>query len=203
MEKDKLRNIIEALVFASGTPITVAQIREIIEGAGKKEIEDALEDLAHGLSDRVFFLKKVGGGYQFATRPEYSKYIGHLYENKLRSRLSRAALETLAIIAFKQPITKVEISAIRGVNSDGVIKNLLERKLITISGRDPGPGRALVFTTSKDFLHYFGINEIADLPRPKEIEELLADGEGGKLLGQISDEKVLENEESEHEDSNQ
>lgn len=203
MEKDKLRNIIEALVFASDTPITVTQIREIIEGVGKREIEDALEDLAHGLSDRVFFLKKVGGGYQFATRPEYSKYIGHLYENKLRSRLSRAALETLAIIAFKQPITKVEISAIRGVNSDGVIKNLLERKLITISGRDPGPGRALVFTTSKDFLHYFGINEIADLPRPKEIEELLADGEGGKLLGQISDEKVLENEESEHEDSNQ
>ncbi len=94
-------------------------------------------------------------------------------------------METLAIIAFKQPISRVEVSAIRGVNSDGVIKTLLDARLITISGRDEGPGRALLFKTTPEFLRYFGINDISDLPRPKEVEELLAAGEGGQLLKEL------------------
>jgi segregation and condensation protein B len=115
-----------------------------------------------------------------------------LYDVKARSRLSRAALETLAIIAFRQPISKVEISAIRGVNSEGVIKGLLERNLVTITGRDTGAGRSLMFSTTKEFLQYFSLDNIADLPKPKEIEELLAEGEGSRILTELSDESFLE-----------
>ncbi|MBN2000400.1 SMC-Scp complex subunit ScpB, partial [candidate division KSB1 bacterium] len=120
-------------------------------------------------------------------------------EERVRSRLSRAALETLSIIAFKQPISRVEVSAIRGVNSDGVIKGLLERRFITIVGRDSGAGRALLFVTTDDFLRYFGLNDIGDLPRPKEIEELLAEGEGGRLLSELPEEMLLKQDTDESE----
>ena len=119
-----------------------------------------------------------------------------MFQEKQRSRLSRAALETLAIVAFKQPISRVEVSAIRGVNSDGVMKKLLDFRLITISGRESGPGRPLLFKTTQEFLNYFGINDISELPRPKEIEELLAEGEGSEILQRLPDEALLSEKES-------
>ncbi len=188
MDIKQLVYIVESLIFASDSPLSVRQISTIVQEADKEEIEQAIALLEEDLDNRAFFLNKVGGGYQFATKPEFSKWISHMHESKARNRLSRASLETLSIIAFKQPISRIEVSAIRGVNSDGVIKNLLERQLITITGRDKEQGRALLFSTTKEFLQYFNLNDIADLPRPKEIEELLAEGEGGKLLNDLPEE---------------
>jgi len=193
MDKDQLKYVVEALIFASDSPISIKQIKDILQDdAEKQQVEEAIQLLNQDYQPRSIFLKKVSGGYQFSSRPEYSKWVGRLYENKLRSRLSRAALEVLSIIAFKQPISRVEVSAIRGVNSDGVIKGLLERRLITIVGRDRGPGRALLFETTKEFLQYFSLDQISDLPKPKEIEELLAEGEGGRLLAEIPQEELPE-----------
>lgn len=190
MDKDQLKFVVEALIFASDSPISIKQILDVLqEDVEKQNIEEAIELLNQDYQQRPIYLKKVSGGYQFSSRPQYSKWLSRLYENKLRSRLSRAALEVLSIVAFKQPISKVEISAIRGVNSDGVIKGLLERRLITIVGRDRGPGRSLLFETTKEFLQYFSLDQISDLPRPKEIEELLAEGEGGRLLADLPPEE--------------
>jgi len=185
MDNEQLKQIVEALIFASDTPLTVRQMVSLIEAVSAEQIEQVLQLLNSEYRARPFFLKRVGGGYRFATRPEFSAYVKKLFEQKSRSRLTRAALETLAIVSFKQPISRSQISAIRGVNSDGVVKGLLERNLIGIGGRDTGPGRALLFSTTDDFLYYFGLNEISDLPRPKEIEELLAEGEGANLLREI------------------
>ncbi|HNW60580.1 MAG TPA: SMC-Scp complex subunit ScpB [bacterium] len=197
MEQEKLKSILEALIFASDVPISINQLKGILEGVEKAEIESALEVLSGELSGRAFFLKKVGGGYQFATRPEYFRWIKQMFAGRERNRLTRAALESLAIIAFKQPISRVEVAAIRGVNSDGVMQTLLERKLIAMTGRDDGPGRALLFGTTKEFLLYFGIDDIADLPKPKEIEELLASGEGQKIIQEIPEEEILQQESDE------
>jgi|GEM_PF-368177 len=191
MHKEQLPKILEALIFASDTPLALSQIHALFPDLEKDDLDSALMQLENELKDRAVFLKKVAGGYQFASRPEYWRYIKKMYAGKERTRLTRAALETLAIIAFKQPISRVEVSAIRGVNADGVIKTLLERKLITMTGRDGGPGRALLFSTTREFLHYFGINEISDLPKPKEIEELLAQGEGERIIQEIPEESIL------------
>ncbi len=190
MNKEQLKSVVEAMVFASDTPLTIHQMVSVLENFEKSEIEEALSQIQEELTGRAFTLKKVSGGYQFASRPEYSRWIKKMYQGKERNRLTRAALETLAIVAFKQPISRVEVSAIRGVNSDGVIKGLLERKLITISGRGEGQGRALMFTTTPEFLQYFGINEIADLPKPKEIEELLAAGEAARIMSELEEASI-------------
>ena len=187
MDRDHLKRIIEALIFASGEPIGLAQLSTILADVAEEEIETCVNQLESEFGDRSFVLKKVSGGFEFVTRPEYARWLKVLYETKSRSRLTRAALETLAIIAFKQPISRVEISAIRGVNSDGVMKSLLEKRMITISGRASGQGRPLLFSTTKDFLRYFGINDISDLPKPKEIDALLAEGEAGKILEEIGE----------------
>ena len=199
MDKEQLVRILEALIFASETPLTLKQMSAILPDVKAEEIEEALQQLTSDLKGRAIFLKKVGGGYQFGTRAEYADLIGEMLQEKQKSRLSRAALESLAIVAFKQPISRVEVSAIRGVNSDGVMKKLLDFRLITISGRASGPGRPLLFKTTPEFLHYFGINDVSELPRPKEVEELLAEGEGGELLKEIPDEALLSDEADSHE----
>ena len=203
MNNKQLVHILEALIFASEAPLTLKQMVAILEEVDPSDIENALRELSSDLSDRAIYLKKVGGGYQFGTRAEYAEWISEMFQEKQRSRLSRAALETLAIVAFKQPISRVEVSAIRGVNSDGVMKKLLDFRLITISGRESGPGRPLLFKTTPEFLNYFGINDISELPRPKEIEELLAEGEGSEILQRLPDEALLskKNEASEQDDS--
>ncbi|MBN1464802.1 SMC-Scp complex subunit ScpB [candidate division KSB1 bacterium] len=190
MDKGQLVRIVEALVFASETPLSVNQMHAILKDVEPSEIEAALTQLAAELQERAIYLKRVGGGYRFSTRADYADWISEMFQEKAKSRMSRAALESLAIVAFKQPISRVEVSAIRGVNSDGVMKKLLDFRLITISGRDSGPGRPLLFKTTQEFLNYFGINDISELPRPKEIEELLAEGEGAEILKEIPNEAV-------------
>ncbi len=174
-QTNQLNAIVEALIFASDEPISYEMLKSNVEDAtiGQiKKIVDAL-NLEYAQSNRSFYIVELAGGLQMVTREAFAPWIKRLFQKKLKGRLSQAALESLSVIAFKQPVSKTEVAAIRGVNSDGVIKTLLERKLIAISGRDDGPGRPLLYKTTKEFLRYFGINDIKDLPKPREIEELL------------------------------
>ncbi|MDZ7344210.1 MAG: SMC-Scp complex subunit ScpB [candidate division KSB1 bacterium] len=174
MERQELKRIVEALIFAADEPLSVERILETIEIKNGVDLAAVIDELnrEYQQSGRAFLIRQVAGGYQIATRPDYSSWIRKLYLGRHKTRLSQAALETLAIIAFKQPISRVEIAQIRGVNSDGVIGTLLERRLVTISGRAEGVGRPLLYSTTPEFLKYFGLNELADLPKPREIEEL-------------------------------
>lgn len=124
-------------------------------------------------TDRSFHIVEIAGGYQFATRPSVSMYVSRLYKERSRRRLSSAALETLAIVAYKQPVSKADIENIRGVNCDEVLKSLLEKNLVTITGRAETVGRPLLYGTTDEFLRQFGLPSMRDLPKPREIEELL------------------------------
>lgn len=168
-------SILEALLFVSESPLTVPKIREIIGNLTPREITQGVEYLndQYRKTGRSFEIKEIAGGYQILTLPEFSAYINLLFQKKQKSKLSQKALETVAIIAYKQPITKHDVEEIRGVNVDGVIKTLLSRGLITISGRAKAPGGPFLYTTTKKFLDYFGINSLNDLPKLKEIDELI------------------------------
>ncbi|HLA54404.1 MAG TPA: SMC-Scp complex subunit ScpB [Flavitalea sp.] len=171
---------IEALVFASDKPLTPIDITELINNAfGFMDDKLTMEQIQTGIEAVVekyrsefypFEMKESGGGWQFLTKKEYHKTVAQLNGEKFLKRLSTAALETLAIIAYKQPITKSEVESIRGVNCDYSIQKLLEKELIVISGRNEElPGKPLIYVTSRSFMDYFGINSAADLPKLKEI----------------------------------
>ncbi|MCK4895059.1 MAG: SMC-Scp complex subunit ScpB [Calditrichia bacterium] len=174
-EKKVYVNILESLLFTSEAPLTVSRIREIIPELKPKEIEEAVTNLneQYQKGGRTFEIKEIAGGYQLFTLPEYADYIDKLFQTRQKSRLTQKALETVAIIAYKQPLTKHEIEEIRGVNVDGVMKTLLSRNLITISGRAKAPGSPFLYVTTKRFLDYFGLTGLEDLPKLKEIDELI------------------------------
>lgn len=171
---------IEALLFASDKPLTPIDITELINNAfgfmddkiNMEQVQTAIEGIVEKYSAEFypFELRESGGGWQFLTKKDYHKTVAQLNGDKFLKRLSTAALETLAIIAYKQPITKADIEAIRGVSCDYSIQKLLEKELIVISGRNEElPGKPLVYNTSRNFMDYFGINSPADLPKLKEI----------------------------------
>jgi segregation and condensation protein B len=171
---------IEALIFASEKPLTALDIVELINNAlGFLEERinlDQVESCIEGIREKYqsefypFEMKESGGGWQFLTKKDYHKTIAQLNGDKFLKRLSTAAMETLAIISYKQPITKGEIESIRGVNSDYSIQKLLEKELIVITGRSENlPGKPLIYATSKSFMDYFGINSSEDLPKIKEV----------------------------------
>ncbi|HEY4613114.1 MAG TPA: SMC-Scp complex subunit ScpB [Bacteroidota bacterium] len=181
-----VKELIEALIFAAAEPLTFKQLKSIFdesEQAGERRSIDAseVETIVSTLNEefqqaqKPYRVIKIAGGYQFATVVEYAEWVGKLYKEQGRRKLSQSSLETLAIIAYKQPITRPDIEVIRGVDCDYVLGTLLEKKLITITGRAPTPGRPLLYGTTESFLKHFGLNEISDLPKPREIEELLAD----------------------------
>jgi len=183
MEVSNLIPHIEALIFASDKPLTAAEITDLINGAfgfmedkiGTEQIEASLEGIVEKYNSEFypFEVRQSGGGWQFLTKKDFHKTVAQLNGEKFLKRLSAAALETLAIVAYKQPVTKGEIEAIRGVSSDYAVQKLLEKELIVISGRNEKlPGHPLVYTTSKNFMDYFGINSPEDLPK---IREVLAD----------------------------
>ena len=175
MEFQLVKRVVEALLFATDSPVTADRLRSIVDSVGTEQIQNIIEQLneEYEKEGRCFHIIEVGGGYQFATRPQYATWIRKLYRGRRLSRLSSAALETLAIIAFKGPIIRAEIEVVRGVNVEGVLKTLLERNLITVVGREETPGRPLLYDTTQDFLVYFGLNSLSDLPKPRELEELL------------------------------
>jgi segregation and condensation protein B len=183
MEISSLIPHIEALIFASDKPLTSIEITDLINQAfgfmEDKIVEEQVSTALEGIVEKYnsefypFDVKESGGGWQFLTKKEYHKTVAQLNGEKFLKRLSAAALETLAIIAYKQPITKGEIESIRGVSSDYSVQKLLEKELIIISGRNEKlPGHPLVYATSKNFMDYFGINSPEDLPK---IREVLAD----------------------------
>jgi segregation and condensation protein B len=172
---DNLKNIIEALLFASDIPLPIQKLKEILEVDSVKYIRKGLDDLEkhYKKTESAMRIIEVAGGFQIVSKEEYAIYVQKLYKGRQASRLTQRALETLAIVAYKQPITKHEIENIRGVNVDGVVKTLLERNLITIEGREKAPGNPLLYGTTKYFLEYFGLKSLEALPKLKEIDELL------------------------------
>ncbi|MDP4116310.1 MAG: SMC-Scp complex subunit ScpB [Bacteroidota bacterium] len=177
--------VIEALIFSSDEPLNSADIIKAIKGLDGEDIKitpDEIEETVDILNKKYeeesklsFRISKIANGFLFSTRPEYAKYLGFLSSEKSKRRLSQAALETLAIIAYKQPITKPELETIRGVNSDYILNTLLEKNLITISGRAETIGRPLLYGTTDEFLKYFGLYKLSDLPKPREIDEIMKD----------------------------
>jgi len=169
---DDIKNIIESLLFVADEPLTIDRLKKIISGAESRELREVLEELEADYETRQggFFLKQVAGGYQIRTRPEYMEWIKRLLQPK-PLRLSKAALETLAIIAYKQPVIRSDVEHIRGVDCGGILRVLLERKFVRVLGRKDIPGRPLIYATTKRFLEVFDLKNLKDLPSPKEIEE--------------------------------
>jgi len=177
-------SVIEALIFASDDSLSAEEIiRAIKEIDGedvqinKEEIEDTVDLLNNKYkgNENSFRIIRIANGYLYATLEEYAKFVGFLSSERAKRRLSQAALESLSIIAYKQPITKPELESIRGVNSDYILSTLLDKNLITIKGRAESVGRPLLYGTTDEFLKYFGLNSLSDLPKPRELEEIMQD----------------------------
>lgn len=179
MEISEVKKILEALLFVSDKPLSLKELKDIIKAdvADISNLEDILKELKdeYATLNKPYEIKFVADGWTFATKPEYSPWIKKLLKEKTVLKLSPSALETLAMIAYKQPITRAEIDEIRGVESSGVIDTLLERKLIKIVGRKEALGRPLLYGTTQDFLKHFGLAHLSELPliedMPKEIQE--------------------------------
>ena len=168
-----LKLIVESLLFASGEPLTPHQIRDLLPGKDLKEIKEVLKELKdeYETMKRSFLIKEVAEGYQFRSLPKFRPYIANMLIST-QSRLSKAALETLTIIAYKQPIIRQEIERLRGVEVGGILKMLLKKGLIRIVGRKSLPGRPIIYGTTKKFLEVFDLKDLSSLPTLKEIEEL-------------------------------
>ncbi len=204
------KQIVEALIFASDVPISAKKIADLEEELDSRKIKKIVEELNsdYQKSKRAFFIANVAGGFQLNTRKDFTPWLKKLFKGRLRTRLSQASLESLAIITFKQPLSRVEVDAIRGVNSGGVIKNLLERNLVCIAGRSEGHGKPLLYGTTKEFLRYFGINDIADLPKPKEIDEIMGkldqeEGISESIIETLTETESFEDESNHKDDSAQ
>lgn len=179
MEDQQLRSAIEALLFIAGNPVSAERLKGVFEDASREQIEAQLNALRQEHDGRAagIMLAEIAGGWQFVTRPEHAAWVRKFRTVKSSARLSRPALETLAIIAYKQPITRTEIEAVRGVNVDGIVRNLMERRLIKIVGKKDIPGKPMLFGTSTEFLQHFGMKDLSSLPTLKEFQELDASEE--------------------------
>ncbi|MBN2608192.1 MAG: SMC-Scp complex subunit ScpB [Candidatus Fermentibacteraceae bacterium] len=172
---DRLAREVEALIFASDEPLSISQLCEYT-GSGEDSIHQALDRINRAFRDQHHALGiiEVAGGFRIATESEFGDVVSQLFEGKKPGKLSRAALETLAVVAYSQPCTRMSVESIRGVNCDSAIRTLLEREMIRISGRMETPGRPLLYSTTSAFLEYFGLSNLDHLPRYEEIEELLS-----------------------------
>lgn len=173
----KLKSILEALLFAAPGPVRLEQLALAAEVA-PYEIEPLLADLGdeYRRTGRGFVLVELAEGYQLRTRPEHAEMVRRLQASR-PVRISRAALETLAIVAYRQPVTRADIDYLRGVDSGGVLKSLLDKRLVRIEGKKDIPGRPLLYGTSREFLEFFGLQSLADLPTLKEFTELTTESE--------------------------
>jgi segregation and condensation protein B len=177
MTTDNRRAVVEALLFASSKPLTADNISDAsgIDKAGLKEILAALQE-EYASEHRGFTLEEVGGGFQLRSDPRFSTEIGKLYAARTRRRMTRSSLESLSIIAYRQPATRAEVEHIRGVDSGAVLKTLLSLSMIRILGRKEAPGRPILYGTTREFLEYFGLRDIESLPTLEEVTELLEEG---------------------------
>lgn len=165
-----MKNIIEALLIATDSPLGLEQIAEIVK-ISKEEIKKYIDELnlEYETTNRAFEIKEVAGGFQIYTLPQYAEWVSVLHQKK--EKLSKAALETLAIVAYHQPITRAEIEKTRGVDSSWILDSLLQKGLIKTAGRVQAPGRPIKYATTKEFLRYFGINDLSDLPKEEDFGE--------------------------------
>lgn len=183
----KTTRIVEAILFASESPLTPAEIARASDGLTSRGVETAIEELRgeYEEDERAFQIYKLADGYQILTRPEFAGYLERFDSVSRPNRLSQAALETLAIVAYRQPVSRMEVEEVRGVNVASVLRTLQERELIEVVGREEGLGRPMLYGTTRKFLEHFGLSSIEDLPRPEELEIALredaraATGEAG------------------------
>ncbi len=176
VDASNLKPVIEGILFTRAEPVSISEISEIVD-KDKAAVRETIKELQTKLqADKETGLQiiEVAGGYQLTTKPDISPYLDKLFENdgNKKGNLSKAALETLAIIAYKEPITRVEIEEIRGVNSGGVINSLLKKELIMTKGRKEVAGKPVLFGVTKKFLEHFGLNSTKELPKPEELEEI-------------------------------
>jgi len=185
-------DVVEALLFASEAPVEAERIQEVLDLPSAGQARELVQMLVERLDGqgRALQIIEVGGGYRLVTRPEVAPWLVKLARSRTRSRLSRSALETLAIIAYRQPASRPDIDAVRGVNSEAVLDNLLDRRMVRIAGRKDSPGRPFLYETTRDFLVAFGLRDLADLPkvegelvipeRPTEAAAAPSQHEGGE-----------------------
>lgn len=176
MDNNFKESTIEALILASPDPLPARKIAEMVDGYSPSKVNQAVASLNNRYMEggNSFRIREVAGGYQVYIVPEFTGYVQEMFSRRRKMRLTRAALETLAIVAYRQPVTRVDIEQIRGVASDGVIHNLLEKSMITIKGRASTVGKPLQYGTTDEFLKFFGLSSLNDLPKMSEIEELVA-----------------------------
>ena len=174
MELSQLKAVIEALVFASPDPLTPRMLYKLLNDEPKEDVAAALKAVQADYLDRGgLHLAEVAGGFQITTRPEYHEWVRRLFHERSANKLSAASLETLSVIAYKQPVTAAEIGEIRSVNTSGVLSTLLERHLIKIVGRKNVIGRPFLYGTTKEFLIRFGLNDLHDLPKIEDVAQQL------------------------------
>src|SRR5437879_5978224 len=187
-------DVVEALLFASDTPLEAERIRDVLDLESAQAARELVEEVRARYQERGLMLVEVGGGYRLVTRPELAPWLVKLARARTKQRLSRPALETLAIVAYKQSVSRPEVDAIRGVNSDAVLENLLERRLIRIPGRKDAPGRPYLFETTREFLVAFGPRDLGDLPKVEgelQVPELAAVAEHGEAEAQQDRKSVV------------
>ena len=174
MEIDELRPILEAIIYVADDPVRPEQLKEIFPNESYDKIELALQMLTEEFNSRPggMWIREIAGGYRMTTRPEHHEFIRGYLRSKPGARLSMAALETLAVVAYRQPITLAEILAVRGKKSSSAIRTLLEKKLISILGRKPVVGRPILYGTSREFLIHFGLKDLAELPTLEEFAQM-------------------------------
>jgi segregation and condensation protein B len=174
MEIGELQPILEAIIYVAEEPVKTEQLKEVFADESFDKIETALQKLLEEFNARPggMVIREVAGGYRMTTRPEHHEYVRAYLKSKPGAKLSIAALETLAVIAYRQPVTLAEILAIRGKKSSGALKTLLEKKLVAIVGRKPVIGRPILYGTSKEFLIHFGLKDLKDLPTLEEFAQM-------------------------------
>jgi segregation and condensation protein B len=190
---DRLEPVLEAVLFAAGDPIAVSKLTEIIEGATRGEIRAGLKHLASSYLTRGFRLVEVSGGWQMRTGPEHHRFVRKLFRER-PFRLTRAAIETMAVVAYKQPCTRSDVEAVRGVDAGPVMETLVERNLLRIVGRKDGPGRPLLYGSTSEFLELFGLKSLRDLPTLAEMGdeiEMLAERGEFEAGAAVSEDQIL------------
>jgi len=185
MEREELKSVVENVLLAADQPINANELSKIfLDGTDKDELHSILEELKEEYNSRNLQVVEVADGYQLCTRHEYNDFIRKYLKLDRSTRLSQPSLDTLSIIAYKQPLTRQEVDDIRGVDSSGVMKTLLEKKVIGPAGRKKVPGRSIMYRTTQKFLEYFGLKDLSDLPTLEDLREEI-EGEDPPLQTQI------------------
>lgn len=175
MDSSEAKSVIEAVIFAADGPVSVDQLARVVDELDRDSIAQLIRELQqeYDSARRSFQIIEIANGFQMCTRNEYASWIKKFYTTEISTRLSVSALEALAVIAYKQPVTRAEVEEIRGVNSDSVLRTLLERNLIKVIGRKQTPGKPMIYGTTMEFLIHFGLRDLSELPSVDEIERML------------------------------